>query len=57
MSTTVRVSAVAVIVSYKCEVNIPGDNWLRGIVREDVLCMEVSKKVLRNKTVAVLRQR
>ena len=57
VSTTVRVSAVAVIVSYKCEVNIPGDNWLRGIVGEDVLCMEVSKKVLRNKTVAVLRQR
>ncbi|MBQ6996011.1 MAG: pilus assembly protein [Lachnospiraceae bacterium] len=57
VSTTVRVSAVAVTVSYKCEVNMPGDCWLRGIVGEDVLCMEVSKKVLRNKTIAVLRQR
>ena len=57
VSTTVRVSAVAVTVSYKCEVNMPGDCWLRGIVGEDVLCMEVSKKALRNKTIAVLRQR
>ncbi len=56
VSTTVRVSAVAVTVSYKCEVNMPSDSWLRSIVGEDVLCMEVSKKVLRNKTVAVLRQ-
>ena len=57
VTTTVRVSAALVTVSYRCEVNIPGDNWLRSIVGEDVLCMEVSKKVLRNKTVAVLRQR
>lgn len=57
VSTTVRVSAVAVTVSYKCEVNMPGDSWLRSIVGDDVLCMEVSKTVLRNKTIAVLRQR
>ena len=57
VTTTVRVSAALVTVSYRCEVNIPGDNWLRSIVGDNVLCMEVSKKVLRNKTITVLRQR
>lgn len=57
VNTTVRVSAMAVTVSYKCEVNMPGNDWLKTIVGEDVLCIEVSKKVLRNKTVEIMRQR
>lgn len=57
VNATVRVSAMAVTVSYKCEVNMPGNDWLKTIVGEDVLCIEVSKKVLRNKTVEIMRQR
>lgn len=56
VNTTVRVSGLAVTVSYECKVNMPVGNWLRAVVGKDALCMEVSKKVLRNKTVAILRQ-
>lgn len=57
VNATVRVSGLAVTVSYECEVNMPVGNWLRAVVGKEALCMKVSKKVLRNKTVAVLRQR
>lgn len=53
---SVRVTALTVTVSYECEVNMPIGSWLKAVVGKDALCMEVSKKVLRNKTVAVLRQ-
>ena len=53
---SVRVSALTVTVSYECEVNMPIGNWLKAVVGKDALCMKVSKKALRNKTVAVLRQ-
>lgn len=54
--TSVRVSALTITVSYECEINMPIGNWLKNIVGKDALCMEVSKKALRNKTVSVLRQ-
>ncbi|MBQ6787267.1 MAG: pilus assembly protein [Lachnospiraceae bacterium] len=56
VNTTVRVSGLAVTVSYECKMNMPVGNWLSAVVSKDALCMEVSKKVLRNKTVAILRQ-
>lgn len=56
LQTTVQVSGVSVIVTYECKVNMPIGNLLEGIIGDDILTLEVSKKVLRNKTVAVLRQ-
>lgn len=55
LKITVRVSGLAVTVSYECEVNMPIGDWL-GDILGDGFRMEVSKKVPRNKTVAVLRQ-
>lgn len=57
VNTTVRVSAATVTVSYMCEINMPGNNWLKTIIGKDVLDIEVCKKVLRNKSVAILRQK
>lgn len=56
VTSTVRVSGLAVTVTYECEVNMPVGDWVKAVVGKDALCMEVSKKVMRNKTVAVLRQ-
>lgn len=56
LRTTVRVSGLAVTVSYECKVNMPVGDWLGDIVGEDVLLLEVSKQVPRNRTVEILRQ-
>lgn len=56
VNTTVRVSGLAVTVSYEYEVNMPVGNWLMDVIGKDALCMEVSKKVLRNRTVEILRK-
>ena len=56
IKTTVKVSGVSVTVTYECEVNMPIGNLLESIMGKNILTLEVSKKVLRNKTVAVLRQ-
>lgn len=49
LKTSVRVSGVKVTVTYECEVNMPIGN--------QPLTLEVSKEVLRNKTVSILRQK
>lgn len=56
ISTTVHVSALSVSVTYKCKVNMPLGTWLKELVGEDFLSLEVEKQVLRNKTVAIIRQ-
>lgn len=55
LKATVYVSGISVTVSYECEVNMPVGDWLRDILG-DGLRIEVSKKVPRSKTVAILRQ-
>ena len=56
LETTVQVSGVCVTVTYECGVNMPIGNLLEGIIGDDLLTLEVSKKVLRNHAVAILRQ-
>ena len=54
--TTVCVSGGMVTVTYECKVNMPIGGLLQDLLEEDVLTLEVTKKVPRNKTVAILRQ-
>ena len=56
LETVVQVSGVSVTVTYECGVNMPIGNLLEGVIGDDILTLEVSKKVLINKPVAVLRQ-
>ncbi len=53
--TTVRVSGLKVTVSYECEINMPFGEMLKRMTGEEGWCMEVSKSMPRNKTVAILR--
>ncbi len=54
---TVFVSGTKVKVTYTCEVNMPMGGLLETWFGEESMKLEVSKEVLRNKTVAVLRTR
>lgn len=56
LKTTVRVSGVAVTVTYECEVNMPVADWIKAVIGMDAMTLEVSKEVLRNNTVSILRQ-
>lgn len=55
LKTTICVSGLTISVTYECEVNMPVGTWLEDIIGDDILSMKVSKKVSRNRTVAILR--